>query len=648
MTALALLLACVQTPTLEAEAGFEGMVFSDSWTRFSAVVSYEGAPIDAELRLTLAAIGHESVVFRRPLHLSRKARMRVGFDVYLTSLNYSADVEIVKGGDVLRTVNLRLNQRSTSGLRMLAVGTPPAFLMDAMGKKPPLTMLRLKAEQLPPTPLSLFGVDAILIPEPVELDPLQEDALREWVSRGGRLIFGGARSTILRQNPFWREFCPMSGLEAASIEIPAASGPIPLTYFRGTLKRGAGSFTVQGEPVVVRTRDGAGEVVFLPLILDQGSVSKAIDPAMLLAELLKLPPPPKDDPTPVRRGFAPRMKEWLDGNRRQQLTQETKEFLRHAVPAQFSLRVGPLTLGVGAMALYIVLIGPVEYLRLRRKGTLRTGWRSFAILALVFGGLSALWSALVVPRQSRMVLVSLADEGRVRTYGTLRPALGGHYELESPGSVTPLAPSRPYGAVGVPEPIVATVSSGVRIPAPPSAMRMFVADRALGEKERILSAEWASADRKSVKLRNAAPYPLGECWAVSKDAVWRLGELSAESSVTRELKDPVPFGVWAKQELKGEAYEPFWWQRDTTWTRLSAPRYGVVLSFWESLNAVSAGARTRHVLQERGVDRSSELEQGEVVVVGSFDRNISSLRCRPGIEPETFGWARARVREAAR
>jgi len=107
-------------------------------------------------------------------------------------------------------------------------------------------------------------------------------------------------------------------------------------------------------------------------------------------------------------------------------------------------------------------------------------------------------------------------------------------------------------------------------------------------------------------------------------------------------------GAWAKEQLKGEAYDPVWWGRDTTWDRLSAPRYGLILSFWESLNGATGGGQVRYLLQERGIDLSPVLEKGDVVVVGSFDRNISSIRCRPDLAPETFGWARARVREAAR
>jgi hypothetical protein len=640
-----LLAACLQAPTLDAEAGFQGTVFPDAWTRVSAVVTYEGTPLDAELRITLPGGFSEPVVYRRPLRLIRKARMRLGYDVYLTDRNYGAEVEIVAGDKVLQKATLSFKVLTASIPRFLTVGNPPDVVVDGMARKPPVTMVRLQMDLLPSTSLSLACIDRILIAEPIPLDGGQEAALREWVRGGGTLIFGAGRSTLLRQNAFWRELCPLASPEITSIPVPTKSGDLPLTLVRGELRRGRSSFPVGGTPVVLRAREGAGEVVFLPILLEQSNLGRILPAADLVAEILDLPPPPKEELVPGRRGFITRTPEWTSGNRRTLIPTEMTDLLRKALPPEFSPRFGPLALAIVAMIGYIILIGPVEYLRLRRRGRLRTGWRSFGLLVLVFGTLTALWSALNSTRESRLALVSLLDQDRIRTYGVFRPAVGGTYDLEAPGPISPLAPGRPFGAVDTPDPISVALPSEVRLPTPTSATRLLAASRPVGEGDGALSAEWATPERKSLKVRHAGPFPLVECWAVSKESVWRLQGIAPDSTVTVELTKPIPFNEWAA--MLGMYPHPGPWRlRNHSWTRMGAARFGLVLSFYEALHAWNRTAR--YQLFERGVDFSPELEQGAVFLVGSFDRNLSAIRCTTGVPATTFGWARTRIREGDR
>ena len=112
MMPLALLMACLQAPTLDAGAGFQGGVFPDAWTRISATVTYDGEPLDAELRVTLRAYSSEPVIYRRPLGVLRKARMRLGVDVFLTGGEYAVAVEVVAAGHSAE------HRRSVVGVRV--------------------------------------------------------------------------------------------------------------------------------------------------------------------------------------------------------------------------------------------------------------------------------------------------------------------------------------------------------------------------------------------------------------------------------------------------------------------------------------------------------------------------------------------------
>jgi hypothetical protein len=206
---------------------------------------------------------------------------------------------------------------------------------------------------------------------------------------------------------------------------------------------------------------------------------------------------------------------------------------------------------------------------------------------------------------------------------------------------------RPFGATETSDPVSVALPSEVRLPTPTSAMRLLVAARPAAEHDGVLSAEWAAADRKTVKVRHPGAYPLNECWAVSKEAVWRLSPIAANSSPTLELTNPIKFSDWAKQ-LTVDPNSGVWNPRDQAWVRKGADRFGLVVSFYEMLHASWFGERTRYRLYERGIDRSPELESGAVILVGSFDRNLSEIRCAPVIPERTLGWVRATIREGTR
>lgn len=645
---LPLLVACLQAATLDAEAGYQGTVFPDAWTRFSATVSYEGERLDGELRITLRSYSSEPVVYRRNLSLFRKSRMRVGYDLYLTGEEYVAEVELIGGGKRLNLSSLPLAFNRQSDLRLLTIGPPPGFLVEAMAKRPPVTMLRLAPELLPTSVPSLLGVDAIVIPEPIDLEAGQESALREWVARGGRLIFGAGRSTHLRLDPFWRDRCPLASPEMTTISVPWKDSTFPLSLVRGALRRGRASHFVGADPAVVRSPEGSGEIIFLAVALDQPNLGRLLPAPALLADLLNLPPPPPDDPrfrrVPVLAPADPVTRR----SQRPVFLREIPDLLRLLLTPDFRLNVKTLALGVGILVLYLAIIGPFEYLRLRKKGQLRKGWVSLGMFVLVFSGIVLLWGGHFSPRTPKLALVSLWDEGRIATYVLLRPARGGEYDLQSAGAITALGPSRGFGAGDPPAPTTVDLQGQARLRIPPSALRMVFLSRPVEPGEGAFTAEWPSGDRGKLLVKNTSAVPLKECWVVSKDSVWSAGEIPATSSRTVLLKDAEPFSTWGPKLLNPRKDPYDWWQRDRGWERMGLARTGLAISFFEALHDTWALNDSRHVLYERGIDLSPGLERGETYLMGSFEKSAAGARLEPEIAADTYGWARVRVREAGR
>jgi len=214
--------------------------------------------------------------------------------------------------------------------------------------------------------------------------------------------------------------------------------------------------------------------------------------------------------------------------------------------------------------------------------------------------------------------------------------------------LTPLAPPRPFGTLEGSDKISVTLPSEVRLPIPANASRLMVATRKTADGEGRLEAEWMDSDRKRLKVRNSAAFPFQECWLISKEAVWDLGAVPAGISATLELKDAVPFDLWASRLLEKGHEQTQWWGYTSSWKGISPSRYGLVLSFYDALKSTWNGSRTHHQLYERGVDLSAELPGGRAILAASFSGDLTAVRCRPELSTEVFGWARCRVREAGR
>jgi hypothetical protein len=248
-----------------------------------------------------------------------------------------------------------------------------------------------------------------------------------------------------------------------------------------------------------------------------------------------------------------------------------------------------------------------------------------------------------------MTLVTLQDEHRIRTYGAFRPAKGGYYQFEASGPLTPLTSGRGFGRIDPEARSSVTVPSTARLAVAPSSLRLLVSSRAPEPSDGSVSAAWDTPEKKQIRVKSSAPFPLKECWVVSKETVWRVGEIPAGASLTLELGGAEPFEAWApKLLLPAREERSVWWSWESPWDRVAAARWGLALTFHEALNRVWNRGGSRHLLLERGVDLSLALAKGDVVLMGSFDRNLSGIRVEPSLDPETHGWVRVRIGGAAR
>ena len=254
-------------------------------------------------------------------------------------------------------------------------------------------------ERLPTQWCGYEGVDAVILstsrPEifgKLAANNARVEALDQWVRMGGRLVLcvGKEGNAMLAEGLPLRRFAPgrfeKRGLlhETGAIETycgsrkpasEAAGGKVAMSMSRLVDIQGVVEASDNGQPLVIRTARGFGQVIFVAVDLDQLPLSEWSDRPMLVARLLDMPTSrveePKEDASMMRPGYGD-----LSGQ------------LRSALDRFSGVRLVPFWLVAGLIIVYILLIGPGDYFFLRKVvGRMEWTWLTFpAIVGLVCVG----------------------------------------------------------------------------------------------------------------------------------------------------------------------------------------------------------------------------------------------------------------------
>lgn len=286
------------------------------------------------------------------------------------------------------------------------------------------------ASLLPDNWLGYEGVNLVMISGSRlgianELSPRQIEALDRWIRMGGRLIFSSgasAKETLAGDSPFAR-WAPgtfdriqnqrsTTGIEnyvgnpKQRLDSLIAEGElnfqIPLSRFsdlEGKIETSEG-YGADASPSIVRKSHGFGQVIFIAFDLDVPPVSKWEDGRkVLLGRLLNLAlgePPTSDS----EQSFD--------------LSQVGYDDLLGQMRAaldQFStVRLVPFSWIAMLVGVYILLIGPLDYLILRRMGR-RFGWTwlTFPLFVLAGCAMAASLTQTWKGQQIRINQVDLVD-----------------------------------------------------------------------------------------------------------------------------------------------------------------------------------------------------------------------------------------------
>ena len=366
-------------PTMQVTAGLDGYCRRDGWCPLYILLSNEGANVEGELNVAVrsASGGDEHDVYVKPVLLP--AHSRKAFFLYLPSAGWTSQliVRLVSGGETLVSQPASMRRLGEDDrLYGVASGNPSAlnFLSDVAPAGGQAVVAHLSLETLPPTPLGWEGLDVLILNDvdTTVLGAEQRQALETWVAHGGHLIVGGgagAARTVagvahLLPVTVGGGTRPVDDLWALGEHVapgPYAVAEVTLRDGEALIEQRDERGDEQGDLILLARRTyGAGKVDFLAFDAGLNPFARWDDNAQMwdfivgagTADIQRLA---------VRNGYSG----------------------RDAINAIPGLEL-PSTLQILAfMLVYTLLIGPVNYLVLRKLDRRELAW--LTIPALVVG-----------------------------------------------------------------------------------------------------------------------------------------------------------------------------------------------------------------------------------------------------------------------
>jgi hypothetical protein len=550
-------LATAQTTgvTMTVTPYLGGYVKYGEWLPLRVSLSNHGDDLEAEVQTRIAG-NNGDAVYAAPAPLPAGARKEIDLYVLPPTYGQSLVVQLIQGEQVLAEATVNLSTHLQSDYLFAAVASAPdAFALLnglALPRRFQAIVIPLSLDDLPERAEALRSLDCLVLTDvdTTSLTPAQGEALRAWVELGGRLFIGGgagAQRTLLGLPR------PLNPVElGGTVELSTLDS---LADFAGEPIRVPGPFLAtlpvahEGQAVITQ----AGQPLLVQRALGEGWIAySALDPAAspfnawtgTLPFWRKLLEPGSALSPNVPNDIPLRM-----------LESEQMNYALSNLPALDlpSIRWLALLLGV-----YILLVGPVNYLLLRRLRRLDWAWVTIPALTMAFSiggfgiGYGLRGGDLILNQISIIPLAPGSERTLARSYVGLFSPTRGDYDMriDSGALVSPLYLSYrpdPWTSTGDTtggldvlqgDPVILR-GLGIN----QWAMQTFQAETWLDTTDLELDADLSiEADHVRGMLHNDLARPLREITLISGHRFAQLGDLDAGQ--TKEINEVLQGETW--------------------------------------------------------------------------------------------------------
>lgn len=360
-------------PVMTARALLEGHVRAGNWFAVAVDLENAGPTVNGELRISGGIDSRTR--FTVPVELATGSRKTVLLYAQPPTFGGTMKVQLVDGDTLLSEAKVATALHDASQLVVGVVAENPAKVVSEIKLLPgptgmPSVVVPLKPEDLPERVQAWSGIDRLVWQDTdaASLTPGQLTALQGWVAAGGRLVIVGGTAGADSLNAFpdaLLPYRPTSVLDIDPSVLRAMLGGLPanaatLTAYAGD--RGAGRpLAMSGDRVIAADMAyGNGTVTLLGFDPTTGWMAQG-----------------ESYDTPLWRRLLPAR---VTGNG--VLTDDSQ--ILSAVGNLPSLALPPLGGLLVLLLGYIVLVGPVNYLVLKRVDRREWAWVTVPVLIAVF------------------------------------------------------------------------------------------------------------------------------------------------------------------------------------------------------------------------------------------------------------------------
>ncbi len=422
---------------LSLSAGYDGRFREGRWIPLLITVSNNGPDVRAELRVRSdTTAGLNATTYRTPIDLPTQSRKQVFLYISARSIARQVMVELVSGDQVLEVVTGMLTPVGMNDLLSAVVTDSPSGSVDLSGidlGEGDSYQANWSVENIPPLADALLSLNALVLSDvdSGRLSVEQRRALADWVLAGGHLIVTGGpnyRSTIagvadllplqITGTITTDDLTPLanfSGRYADDLREP------DVILATGNLRPGAQMLVeADGAPLLARRVYGEGLIDYLAADPNLAPLRNwpALDTLwqMLLATPRQLP------------SWSGGFQNWELASR---VVQQSPGF---DLPSVVQM--------CGLLGLYIVVIGPLNYLVLRVLRRRELAWLTIPALVIIFTvmayftGFSLRGTQATVNRLSVVQVWPGAERAQIDgLIGVLSPRRS-TYDLTMPGGLT--------------------------------------------------------------------------------------------------------------------------------------------------------------------------------------------------------------------
>ncbi len=370
------------TFTIRAAAGLDGKCRENAWMPVRVQLENKGPDADGYVSVQLNATLN-TATYTYPVIMPTNSKKEVTIYVFYNS--YSPDMQVsYVAGKELASVKLAPNCTGADELVFGVISSSPsAFNLLANFSPGRVTDLaQLEMADIPERVQGLDALDLLIVSDADSgaLSSLQHQAIAAWIAAGGRLIVSGGSSWQKTAAGFGPQgdrpgllpFSPNGTLTAAQLPVlqnfaAAQSDPSDqggqVVLAAGEIDPGASLLLAQdGIPLAVENRFGQGDVLYLTFDPSQAPFRNWEGLPGFFSRLLATP---LDQPV-----WSGGIKDWNNAL-------EAAKFLSDiAFPA--------IPLVCGFLLLYILALGPANYLFLRLVKRRELAWVTIPVLVIFF------------------------------------------------------------------------------------------------------------------------------------------------------------------------------------------------------------------------------------------------------------------------